>query len=399
MAYAELTENIIDKLVPLDGHALKVQQLRCARVRNRHVECLRCAEACTSGAIAVTDGHLEVEVAKCVGCGTCATVCPTGALEARNPVDAELEGECARSAVAGEVVFMCSQAAEALSGIVEEGRVARVVCAGRIDETLLASLAARDMKRIDIVCGRCNACEQRHGLATAELVAETARTLFRTWGADVELQVGSAPPERALAFGHTLKEAREVLNRHFASQVACPPVNTDDDLARMAEARKARESESGGTFAKEMHVMADGTLAHFVPERRERLLEHLGTLGEPADETLDVRLWGKVAIDTSKCESCLMCATFCPTGALQKFADDDGKFGVVHRPEMCVKCRSCENICHVGAITVSDEVGARELADGTSERHYMAPRPVALETPTQMADTYSRLAGIPIRDF
>ena len=394
MPYAELTENIIDKLVPLDGHALKVQQLRCAKVRNRHVECLRCAEACTSGAIAVADGHLEVEVAKCVGCGTCATVCPTGALEARNPVDAELAGKCARSAVAGGVVFMCSQAAEALSGIVEEGRIAKVVCAGRIDETLLASLAARGMKRIDIVCGTCEACEQKHGLATAELVAETTRTLFGAWGVETTLQVLDAPPESALAFGHTLKEARAALDRHFATPRACPPVNSNEDLERMAA-----DNARGTTFAKEMHVMADGTLAHFVPERRERLLEHLSTLGEPRDATLDVRLWGKVSIDMSKCESCLMCATFCPTGALQKFTDDDGRFGVVHRPEMCVKCRSCENICHADAITVSDEVGARELADGASERHYMAPRPVALETPTQMADTYSRLAGIPIRDF
>ena len=394
MPYAEFTESIIDKLVPLNGKALRVQQLRCAKVRNRHVECLRCADACTSGAIAVVDGHLQVDPAKCVGCGTCATVCPTGALEARNPVDAELQNECVAASANKQTTFMCTQAAQALAGIAEEGRYVPVVCAGRVDETILAALISRGIEHINIVCGACEHCEQQHGLATAQLVAQTTNTLLQAWGAQATLAVASEPPAYTLKFGHTLKEARAALEGWFAQPRACMPVNSAEELAAMAQANATTE-----TFAKQMHVMADGTLPHFVPDRRERLLTYLSRMGEPGERPIDTRLWGKVHIDGSKCESCLMCATFCPTGALQKFTEEDGKFGVVHYPERCVKCRSCENICHSDAITVLDEVPPRDLLAGTSYRHHMAPRPVEVGTPTAMADSYSHLAGIPIRDF
>ena len=69
-------------------------------------------------------------------------------------------------------------------------------------------------------------------------------------------------------------------------------------------------------LAHSLHVMKDGTLPHFIPDRRERLLDALAQLGEPAGGKLATRLWGAVVIDGTKCVSCRMCATFCPTGAI-----------------------------------------------------------------------------------
>ncbi len=43
---------------------------RCAKVRNRNVACLKCAEACTSGCISIVDDELVIDSDKCVGCGT-----------------------------------------------------------------------------------------------------------------------------------------------------------------------------------------------------------------------------------------------------------------------------------------------------------------------------------------
>ena len=81
-------KSIVGKFSELDSVAIAVNQARCAKVRNRNVECLKCAQACTSGCISLIDGELVIDSSKCVGCGTCATVCPTCALEARNPSDA-----------------------------------------------------------------------------------------------------------------------------------------------------------------------------------------------------------------------------------------------------------------------------------------------------------------------
>ena len=66
----------------VDSGAIRVHRERCAKVRNRNVDCLKCAAACTSGCLSLDDGELVIDASKCVGCGTCATVCPTCALEA-----------------------------------------------------------------------------------------------------------------------------------------------------------------------------------------------------------------------------------------------------------------------------------------------------------------------------
>ena len=80
--------------------------------------------------------------------------------------------------------------------------------------------------------------------------------------------------------------------------------------------------------AHSLHVMKDGTLPHFIPDRRERLLDALAQLGSLRGGKLETRLWGAVVIDGTKCVSCRMCATFCPTGAIAKFDDADGTLGV-----------------------------------------------------------------------
>ncbi|MFR5091297.1 MAG: 4Fe-4S binding protein [Adlercreutzia equolifaciens] len=54
------------------------------------------------------------------------------------------------------------------------------------------------------------------------------------------------------------------------------------------------------------------------------MLDALAQLGEPEGDKLETRLWGAVVIDGTKCVSCRMCATFCPTGAIAKFDDADG---------------------------------------------------------------------------
>ena len=82
----------------VDSGAIRVHRERCAKVRNRNVDCLKCAAACTSGCLSLDDGELVIDASKCVGCGTCATVCPTCALESLNPSDAELKVACLRAA-------------------------------------------------------------------------------------------------------------------------------------------------------------------------------------------------------------------------------------------------------------------------------------------------------------
>ena len=59
---------------------LAVHPERCVRLRHRLVECGRCADACTGGAIGLEDGVLDVDPRRCVGCGACQKSCPFGVI-------------------------------------------------------------------------------------------------------------------------------------------------------------------------------------------------------------------------------------------------------------------------------------------------------------------------------
>ncbi|MFR5091296.1 MAG: hypothetical protein ACLTDR_04070 [Adlercreutzia equolifaciens] len=115
--------------------------------------------------------------------------------------DAELKVACLRAARGDEVVIVCSQMEAALGDLLVPGVAASVICAGRVDESLLAGAAAEGVGCVTVLCGDCERCAQRHGRDTAELVAETARQVLATWGDDLEVVVTDVPPASILAEG------------------------------------------------------------------------------------------------------------------------------------------------------------------------------------------------------
>ena len=346
----------------LEGYGLAVHPGRCVRVRNRHASCARCAKACTSGALAFHDGQLTVDEALCVGCGTCATVCPTCAIEARHPADAELLAAAQRAlreadadGESATVTFACHRAfEEAPSACAETGAI-ELACLSRMDESLAMRLFADGASRIRLLHGTCEGCARENGFASVCLVRKTIGHLLSTWDLTCEYKVCQVPSE---AQGRAAQGCESVMRR-----AAAP-------LSRSAARKPA-------------HVQSDGTLPHFVPLRRHALLDALTALGDPAQPVLDTRLWGHVTIDMRKCKSCKMCAVFCPTGALQKYQDESGHGGVEHYPAECVHCGLCQDICPAGAIISSTAVPAHALAAGETERYPM-PDPAWKTGPDQI---------------
>lgn len=383
-------KSIIGRLVDVNSDAITVDQVRCAKVRNRNVECLKCAQACTSGCISLEDGELRIDASKCVGCGTCATVCPTCALEARNPSDAELLNACLKAQRGDEVCICCSQLAHAAEAVIDTSAMAHVVCIGRVDESLLCELAAQGIRHVRLACGNCSACEQKFGQQTAEKVKETASEIFRVWDVDSHVSIEKCIPEYALNPDASIDDVRSRIERFFQASKACTPImdvkKNGDEATSAADGEQQTDTGFEAAFPLP-HVMEDGTLPHFIPDRRERLLNSMAEFGEASEPSISTRLWGCVVIDGTKCSSCRMCATFCPTGAIRKFDAEDGTIGVTHHPEDCVKCGSCHDICPEEAILLLDEVKTSFLTSGKSHRYIMNPRPVKLDDPHQILNT------------
>ena len=389
--------NLIDEM---NSPLLAVEPQRCVLVRHRNGECLRCAAVCTTGAISLGEEGIVVSPEKCIGCGTCASACPTGCLTAANPTDEELFG-AVKAALAeneGRVAIACERAFAMASGnrmkrdscdatapsfvpgkiagATSDGRpLVGVVCLGRVDESLLVEATARGARSIQLISGPCESCPHRCGGALSDEIIVSAETLLAA--------LGTPSPIDRIRLQHA-SDTREILRLR-------PTASAQDDTnavnaATVADASGDCLSESGYPVAPPTgesqqdsrepqfaHVQADGTLPHFVPERRLRLFNSLKALGTPAAPTVTTRLWGQVTIDTELCRSCRMCTVFCPTGALTRFDAANDAFGVEHRSALCMQCRLCETICPEQAITVAEEVSADEFLSGKKLRFTMQP--------------------------
>lgn len=389
--------NLIDEM---NSPLLAVEPQRCVLVRHRNGECLRCAAVCTTGAISLGEEGIVVSPEKCIGCGTCASACPTGCLTAANPTDEELFGavEAALAENEGRVAIACERAFAMASGnrmkrdscdatapsfvpgkiagATSDGRpLVGVVCLGRVDESLLVEATARGARSIQLISGPCESCPHRCGGALSDEIIVSAETLLAA--------LGTPSPIDRIRLQHA-SDTREILRLR-------PTASAQDDTntvnaATVADASEDCLSESGCPVAPPTgesqqdsrepqfaHVQADGTLPHFVPERRLRLFNSLKALGTPAAPTVTTRLWGQVTIDTELCRSCRMCTVFCPTGALTRFDAANDAFGVEHRSALCMQCRLCETICPEQAITVAEEVSTDEFLGGKKFRFTMQP--------------------------
>ncbi|NTU89372.1 MAG: 4Fe-4S binding protein [Actinobacteria bacterium] len=384
---------ILGLLEKIESVDIAVHQERCVVVRNRNASCRRCAEACTSGALSFTSDELVVSSELCIGCGTCATVCPTCALEAQRPNDAELFAQSLRAVESsqGKPVIACSSVLDTIRGYYDESHIVEVTCLGRLEESLLCGMVANGADTVYLVEGACDTCPHTTGHTTVSLVCDTANSLMRMCEHEDSIELVCEVPDFALRIP---EEGRccstGVSRREFFMQLK-DGIKTTAVTAVNAKSDEYLGSKTDTVDARYKKVTRDGTLPHFVPNRRERLLDWLSVIGYPACEAIETRLWGHIGIDERLCTSCRMCATFCPTGAIMKFDDEDGVFGVEHYPTDCVHCRLCADICPQGAITISHTVPTAALAEGLYDRFEMA---AVKDPPNQPKSIYNRMYAL-----
>lgn len=409
-------DSIFGLFEKLEGQSLSVDPLRCVVVRNRNALCRKCVEACPTGALSVEGNTLSIDPLACVGCGLCATVCPTTALEPEKPNDTELlrEAVAAMQANDGVAVIVDGALAAVASGRFDPAKVVVVPSLARVDESLIAVLAAGGATSIVLVAGsrevlglegdgEASVGDQDEGTAAditieiVQLVCDTAALLLETWKCPTTVRITHKLPRSVRADEQAGYDAGR---RGFFSNLRDEARSAATITAEhVVQEKLGTEDEPAPQVAK---VGKDGTLPHFLPQRRGRLLLALSNMGEPEDAMVDTRLFGRVIIDAGKCTSCMMCATFCPTEAIHKFGDPDtaketGKpCGIEHYSGRCVQCHCCENVCPTGALALSTDVLAADITKRTcSARIGMHPRKRKMNDPKSILNTMRTLIASP----
>lgn len=383
--------DVLNFLARLEAAPLAVEQRRCVRVRNRNAKCMRCLESCAGGCIGYEDNEITVDPTKCIGCGTCATVCPTDAIHPKKPTDAELAQQCldAARANSGRVVIACKNMLDRADGLYDRSKVVRVPCLGRVDESLVLHLAVCGAQSIRLVRDACDECAHKKGSVACQHVCASANELLEAWNAPQRVSTSQKLPgsvrARELGYDQSRRAFFATVREGTADAASAAVDTVCEDKLGMAPPKEDRF----------VHVDSRGTLPHEVSQRRKTIIGALDVLesryGAPLDTMIDTRLWGEVLINTDECRGCRMCATFCPTGANFKFQTKSGSVGVKHRVLQCANCRLCLDICPDKALQLSEEVFARDISDGVTERYLMGALQSGLDGHDTMASSMRRL--------
>ena len=299
----------------------------CAHARSEIVGCRRCLDVCSTQAITsdLDGSRVVVEPHLCMGCGGCATVCPSGAMTYAYPRVADL------GARIKTVLQTFARAG---------GRDAVLLFHNATDGRGLVGQLARRGKGLPASVIPLEV----HHIATLGLDA-TLGCIALGANAVRVLSAGSEPEEYLSALREQFALAREVL---FG-------LGYGDGHVALIEAGNAGAFEQAVWGLPRTRAVPPATF-NLSNEKRttlEFVFEHLhahapqprDTVGLPAGAP-----YGQVLVNRQTCTLCLACVGACPEGALVD-AKDAPQLKFIERN--CVQCGLCEKTCPENAISLA----------------------------------------------
>jgi ferredoxin len=300
----------------------------CAHSRSEISGCSRCIDICSTQAIVPDGDHVKVDPHLCMGCGACATVCPSGAMSYQYPRIAD------RGAQVKQLLSTYRHAGGKDACIVFHDAGAREVLAAAASAG--AGLPARAMP-----------LETWH-VASIGLDLLLPAIAF---GASqvVVLASPSTDREYVRALRGQMATGEEILHGLGYS-------GTHFFLVEAADARAMAAAFGSPGAAAAPEVPAVFMLGNDKRTAIEFAVEHLARHAPaPVDEIALTAgaPFGQVAVDASKCTMCMACVGACPSSALMDGVDQP-LLKFVERN--CVQCGLCSATCPEGAITLSSRL-------------------------------------------
>jgi ferredoxin len=322
----------------------------CAHGRNGKTGCTQCIDVCSTGAISADGDHVKVEPHLCMGCGGCATVCPSGAMAYAYPrapdTGAKLKRMLSVYANAGgkDACVLLHNTGESRALIARLGRGA-LANAGRGLPARVIPLEIHHAASVGIdvlLAAIAYGASQVAVLATATEAEE--------YGAAVQKQ---------MQFAQAVLNGLGFAGEHFRWLIGDDGARVERELWAMAPAASPPKAATFNVAAEKR-----GTL--------DFALEHLAKLAPTPQREITLGSgapYGQVIVDKETCTLCMACVGACPESALL-----DGR----DRPMLkfiernCVQCGLCEVTCPEDAITLAprlllDPQAKQELVLNESE--------------------------------
>ncbi len=327
----------------------------CAHARSEKTGCSQCIDICSTQAIRADGNHVKVEPHLCMGCGACATVCPTGAMTYAHPAAADTGARIKTLLKA----FQSAGGADACLLLHD--------AAGRKLIEQLGRNAAHGKGRK----GGSAAAVRGKGLPARVIPLEVhhvASTGLDTWlsmlafGASqvVVLLTGEEAPEYADAIARQMGIGQAILTGLGFSGAHLQTVGGD------AHAPGAVTALEGGLWRlTPAQSVAKAATFNVAAEKRATLefaIEHLARHAPIPAKLIALPKgapYGALQVNKDTCTLCLSCVGACPASALMDNPETP-QLRFVERN--CVQCGLCEVTCPEQAITLVPQLNLAEEA-------------------------------------
>jgi ferredoxin len=322
MVIAELTQAVGEFEKP---KFFAYKEKICAHSRSEIIGCNNCIDVCSTRAISADGDHVMVEPHLCMGCGACATVCPSGAMTYAYPRMSD-QGRHLKTL---------------LSAYREAGGRDAVLLFHDLDSG--SELIARSARRGKGLPARVIPVEVHHIasvgmdllLGSIALGANQIAVLARPDESPAYLEAVRGQ----MSIGETILHALGLTGIHLSLIVADQPETLEREIWTLMPA--ASVPPATFAFGNDKRTTLEFAIEHFARHARERVMEIPLPAGSP---------WGAVDVDKDTCTLCMSCVGACPESALMDAADFP-RLKFIERN--CVQCGLCEKTCPEDAITLT----------------------------------------------
>ncbi len=369
---------------------------RCQPYLYKKAHCRLCIDVCPiEDCISFKGNKISVNRESCIGCGICATACPTSALVMESLSDRELlnrlqahrgEDDLAISCYLGqkysnpesEIRSPQSQTSNLISqsmislpclSILKESHLISLVLTGgnfvkgsfNEGSGAHASEVAQGAKNIYLDISRCSACSFQHGKKIIDKTISYARNFLAAIGCHDCIKTIEIPLKDVRADGKA-KKPRLFFRKNKMKKVNTilpgPEYSRRELLHFLGE--KAVERVAG--ISRNIAQRGIGE-EQDIPERRTLLFEALKKTaaafkpGQMEDGMFPIH---QLRIGEN-CTLCNICNLACPTGAIMKVKDSDradrsGEVRIDFTMALCMDCYECAELCPEGALYNNEKI-------------------------------------------